>query len=387
MDNFHIHPEVQELFDELVSLRRQIHMNPELLYDLPITSKLVSDYLTSLGIEVHTQVGISGVVGVINNANGPCILLRADMDCLPIDEANNIPYKSKITGKMHACGHDSHTAMLMVAAKVISRHRNQLKGSVKFFFQPAEEGGHGAREMINDANYPVLDIEPKVDQVYAIHVENFSKLGDYILADKYMSCNSDALDIKITGKGGHMSAETNSPVNIGANLILQLQTILSRNVSNKNRAVVSITSFNAGSSVNTIPNLCQIKGTIRTFDSEIQELVHGRIRKICEGVEIMNQCDIKVNIDKRYQPTENNEKCNEIALKILEKICPEGVRDINSPMIGEDFFYLTKRCPGCYFLLSSGLENSIHSPNFDIDERVMLLGSSFFVDLIFNLLS
>lgn len=387
MDKFHIHPEVQELFDELVSLRRQIHMNPELLYDLPLTSKLVADYLISLGIEVHTQVGVSGVVGVINNGNGPCVLLRADMDCLPIEENNDVSYKSKITGKMHACGHDSHTAMLMVAAKVISRHRDNLKGSVKFFFQPAEEGGHGARAMINDENYPVLDTEPKVDQVYGIHVGNFGKLGDYILADKYMSCNSDSLDITITGKGGHMSAETNSPICIGASLILQLQTILSRNISNKNRAVISVTSFNAGSSVNTIPAMCQLKGTIRTFDNETQDLVHERIRKICNGMGIMQNCDIELNIEKKYQPIENDERCNEIALKIIEKISPKGVRDRESLMIGEDFFYLTKRCPGCYFIINSGHTNPIHSPNFDIDEQVMLLGSTFFVDLIFNLLS
>lgn len=386
MDKFNIHPEVQELFEEMVGLRRQIHMHPEINFDLPITSKLVSDYLTSLNLEVHTEVGQSGVVGVINNPSGPCILLRADMDCLPIEEANDVPYKSKIPGKMHACGHDSHIAMLLTAAKVLSRHRDHLKGSVKFLFQPAEEGGHGAREMINDPKYPVLDTQPLVDQVYGIHISNHGKLGDYLFPDKYVSCYTDFFDITIHGKGGHMSADTNNPITIGAELILQIQTILSRNVSNKDRAVISITSFNAGEANNAVPAVCKIKGTVRTFEGNVRDLIFNRMSTICKGIEIEQNCKVDFKIIELYYPIENNPECNERALKVLKKIAPEASRDSVSPMIGEDFSYLTNRKPGSFFMLSTGRENSIHSPSFDIDERAMMIGASFFVELILDIL-
>ena len=388
MEGINIHPEVSELFEELVSIRRQIHMNPELLYDLPLTTKLVKDYLTGLDLEVIPNVGISGVVGIIKNP-GPCIMLRADMDCLPLQEENEVPYKSKIPGRMHACGHDTHVAMLLIAAKVLAKRKNSLKGSVKFVFQPAEEGGNGALKMVEDEVYPVLDAEPKVDQVYGIHVMNLKNIGNYLLPDKYMSSYCDFFTIIIKGKGGHIASQFNNPVVIAAELILALQTILSRNITDKERAVLSVTSFTAGEAENAVSDTCRVLGTTRAFDKEIREILFTRIKEICKGFEVSNNCQVELQITELLGPITNDSQCNEIALRVLKKISPTGTRDIISPMIGEDFSCFSDRVPGTFFGLdcaTEGKNNSIHSTEFDIDERAMLIGSSFFVELVLDLL-
>ena len=388
MENLKIHPEVEELYSELVDIRRQIHMNPELMFDLPLTSSLVENYLRSLDIEVITKVGISGVVGVIKN-QGPCILLRADMDCLPLQEANDVPYKSLTPNRMHACGHDAHVAMLLIAAKVLSRRKEKLKGSVKFLFQPAEEGGHGAREMTNDPNYPVLESSPRVDEVYGIHVSNNHNLGDYLLADKYMSCFTIFFSIDVIGKGGHMSTVNNNPVHITSELILAIQTLKSRNLPDSERAVISITSFNAGEAANAVPDTCRIMGTIRVFTKELRDEIHERIKELCTGFEVAKNCKMIIDFFDLYPPIENDQNCNAKALKILQKISTNGKRDVLSPMIGEDFSYFTNKRPGTFFMLGCGTPekcNPIHSPTFDIDEHAMLIGSSFYVDLILDLL-
>ena len=386
MEKLNIHPEVLSLFPELVQIRREIHMHPELLFDLPLTSKLVADYLRDLGLEVITSVGQSGVVGVLRG-RGPCILLRADMDCLPLQEFNESPYKSTVPNQMHACGHDAHVAMLLIAAKVLVRHRSEIGGSVKFLFQPAEEGGHGAREMMNDSLYPVLEAEPRVDEVYGIHVSNNHNLGDYLLADTYMSCFTDFFSIVITGTGGHVSAQTVNPVSIGAELIMALQTVKSRNLPDAERSVLSVTAFLAGEAENAIPETCKILGTARTFVPNSREIIFRRIRQICSGMEIENNCKIEVEKNELYGPIKNNYVCNQMALRILKKISPDGVRDSVSPMIGEDFSYFTDVRPGNFFMLGCATPdkcNPIHSPTFDINEEAMLIGSSFYVELILD---
>jgi amidohydrolase len=388
MNKLNINSEVLELYDELVFIRRKIHKHPELLFDLPVTSGLVADYLRDLGIDVIENVGKSGVVGIIHNP-GLCIMLRADMDCLPLQEENEVAYSSEIPGRMHACGHDAHVAMLLIAAKVLSKKKNQLKGSVKFVFQPAEEGGHGGREMRDDPLYPVLDTNPIVDQVYGIHVSNNHLIGDYLLTDKYMSCFADFFDIEIVGKGGHMSSQYNNHIYVASELILALQTIVSRNISDKERVVVSVTSFNAGEAENAVPDDCKLLGTIRSFDPNTRDNVHNRIGEICKGFEIAENCKVTLNITKLYGPIVNDPKCNQNALKTLKKISPDGVRDEVSPMIGEDFSYFTDARPGSFFMMGCGSEEKnqpIHSSQFDIDERAMMIGSSFFVELILDLL-
>jgi amidohydrolase len=389
MENIKINPEVEELFGELVRLRREIHEYPELLFDLPRTSALVAAYLQELGLEVIRNVGQSGVVGVLRGS-GPCILLRADMDCLPLTEVNDVEYKSKLPGRMHACGHDAHTAMLLIAAKVLSQNRAKLAGSVKFMFQPAEEGGHGALRMIEDPVYPILDTEPRVDQVFGIHVSNSHLVGSYQLSDLYMSCMTDFFSILVTGKGGHMSMSTINPVQVAAEMILALQTIVSRNVNNADRAVLSITSFNGGEAENAVPETCRLKGTIRCFTQEVKELILRRIQEICKGVEIRFKCKAEFELIPVYPPIRNNKECVNRCLAVLTEISPSGVRDEVTQMIGEDFAYLTDRRPGAFICMGTKSEakhQEIHSPNFDIDERSMMIGSSFFVELVHSLLA
>lgn len=388
--SFNIHPEVLALYDELVSIRREIHKNPEILFDLPKTTKLVSDYLKGLGMEVHENIGISGVVGVIQG-NGPCILLRADMDALPLLEINEVDYKSTVDGKMHACGHDAHTAMLLVAAKVIWNNRHLLKGSVKFMFQPAEEGGHGALKMIEDPKYPILDHEPRVDEVYGIHVINNQMIGNYLLNDCFMSCFADFFSILITGKGGHMSAETLNPINIAAEMINALQNIVARNIDNNERAVFSVTSFVAGDIENAVPETCSLKGTFRSLEKNVRDMIISRIEEISKGFEVAYRCKVDFELIPLYPPIKNSRVCVDKADEVLKKISPNRVRDTVTLMIGEDFSYLTDRRPGAFVCLGTGTPNevnsSIHSTSFNINERSMLIGSSFFVNLILEQLA
>lgn len=388
--SFNIHPEVADLYDELVCIRREIHKNPELLFDLPKTTKLVSTYLKDLGMEVYENIGISGVVGVIRG-NGPCILLRADMDALPLTEINEIDYKSQIQGHMHACGHDAHTAMLLIAAKVIWNNKHLLKGSVKFMFQPAEEGGHGALKMIEDPVYPILDSDPKVDEVYGIHVSNDQLIGNYLLSDCFMSCFADFFKIVITGKGGHMSAETINPVNIGAEMINAIQNIVSRNIDNAERAVISVTSFISGDAENVVPETCLLKGTFRTLEDCVRNTIIRRFQEISKGFETSYNCKVELELIPLYPPIKNSLSCVNKADEILRQISPNRVRDTVTLMIGEDFSYLTDRRPGAFICLGTGTPNeinsSIHSTSFNINEKSMLIGSSFFVNLILSQLS
>ena len=390
MTSFNIHPEVEALFEEQVRIRREIHSQPELLFDLPKTTKLVSGYLKDLGIEVIEKVGISGVVGVLRGT-GPCILLRADMDALPLVEVNDLEYKSQHEGIMHACGHDAHIAMLLIAAKVLCSKRDLIKGSVKFMFQPAEERGHGALKMIEDTVYPILDIEPRVDEVYGLHVSNDHMIGDYLMTDEYMSCFCDFFQIDITGQGGHMSAKTMNPVNIASELITSIQTILSRNIDNNERAVISVTSFTSGEVVNAVPETAVLKGTFRSFELKVREQILERLNSMCKGLEISYECQVVFNHIPLYPPIRNNLDCVLKAEKILKGISPGGTRDTKTLMIGEDFSYLTDRRPGAFICLGTGTEGEenhpIHSTSFNLNEKAMQLGSTFFVNLILDQLS
>jgi len=310
---------------------------------------------------------------------------------LPLLEINEVEYKSTVDGKMHACGHDAHTAMLLVAAKVIWNNRHLLKGSVKFMFQPAEEGGFGALKMIEDPLYPVLDHEPRVDEVYGLHVINNQLIGNYLLTDCFMSCFCDFFKVSITGKGGHMSAETLNPVSIAAEVVSAFQNIVARNIDNVERAVLSVTSFVAGDVENAVPETCVLKGTIRTFESFVRDRMVERMREICRGFEVAYGCKVEFEFFSLFPPIKNSKVCVDKADGVLTRILPNRIRDTVTLMIGEDFSYLTDRRPGAFVCIGTGTPNeinsTIHSTSFNINERAMLIGSSFFVNMILEQLS
>jgi amidohydrolase len=387
--NFFLHPMVVEYSKDLITLRRTIHKFPEILYDLPITRKVILEYLSQIDIEVFPKVGESGIVALIRG-EGPCILLRADMDALNITETLNTEYKSQITGKMHACGHDGHIAMLLVAAKILSNCKSSLKGSVKFVFQPAEEGGHGSKAMIDDEANPVL-VNPEVSKVFGIHITNAVPLGSFIASYKYASSNSDYFKIDVIGKGGHASAPylTKDPIIAGSQLVMALQTIISRNIDPQIQAVLSVTMINSGEVFNAIPDTYTICGTIRTFEPEIKNLIENRIIELCQGIEKMFNCKVDCTFTHYYNPIVNDSGCVEEAARCFKKVSPNAEHGTIAPMIGEDFYYFTDEKPGCFLMLGTGTENknfSLHSPNFDFEEQAMLIGCSYWVELVQDLL-
>ncbi|CAG9335572.1 unnamed protein product [Blepharisma stoltei] len=390
MENINSH--VLELFDEMKTIRREIHKNPELLYELPNTTSLVTTYLSSLsGVEVYSQVGRSGVIGVLKSDGGPCYLLRADMDALAIQEENNVEYKSQIQGRMHACGHDAHVAMLLIAAKVISNFREKLKGSLKFLFQPAEEGEFGAQAMINDPLYPALE-NPDVEQVYGLHITASEKIGDVLISSKYASCYSSYFYIDIIGKGGHASTPHLSidPIHAGAHIVLDINTILSKYVDPQTKASIAVTTFHSGEVFNAIPHICKISGTIRCFEPETKETIEKRITNFCRGSEISFGCEIKLEFQNYYPPTINSPEPSQIAGNAFKKICPGANINNLSPLIGEDFSYFTEKKPGCFIMMGCGDSqhtSHLHSSTFDFDERAMLIGASYWVELVKDILT
>ena len=387
-ESFEINAEVFELFSELKSIRRQIHQNPEILFDLPKTRSTILSYLSEINIEIISEVGQSGIVAILRNP-GPCILLRADMDALSIQEINETDYMSQTPGKMHACGHDGHVAMLLIAAKVLSRI--PLKGSVKFVFQPAEEGGHGAREMIKDSLNPVLS-NPTVNQVFGLHITNNIDFGNIIASTKYASCNSDYFFIEIIGKGGHASTPylTVDPIPAGAQLVLALQTIVSRNIDPISQVVVSVTMMNSGEVFNAIPDVCKINGTIRSFEPENKALVIKRIKELCDGIASGFNCQVKIEFLEYYFPIENDEECTDLAIKAFGKVSKNSKKFRFSPMIAEDFSYFTQQKPGCFIMMGAATEDkkaNLHSSGFDFDEKALLIGASYWVQLIKDILT
>lgn len=384
LESWSIDPDVMNLYSDLISLRHSLHQQPELLYDLPMTRAIVLDYLSTFPIQVLHTVGQSGIVAQIVG-DGPCVLFRADMDALSISETTNCEFKSKISGRMHACGHDGHMAMLLVAAKVLFNRRHLIKGSIKFVFQPAEEGGHGAKAMIDDCVHPVLK-NPDVDQVFGVHISNDVTIGNFTASLKYASCNSDYFSIDVIGKGGHASAPylTRDPIIAGTHLVMALQTIVSRNIEPYRQAVLSVTMINSGEVFNAIPDRCTINGTIRTFEIESKDLIETRILELCSGIEKGFNCKVECKFTHYYNPTVNNKDSVALTVEAFRKVCPESLHGTIAPMIAEDFFHFTDAKAGCFMMLGTGTEDKnspLHSSSFDFDERALLIGCSYWVEL------
>ncbi len=376
----------QEIKDEVIETRRNIHMYPELGYEEEKTSELVIKKLKELGIEVKTKVAKFGVVGLIRGTttgDGKTIGIRADMDALPLQEENEVPYKSKIDGVMHACGHDAHTAMLLGVAKILVKMKDKIKGNVKLFFQPAEEGLGGAKPMVQEGALA----NPDVSAVIALHVDDETNVGNIKVKDGSFTASADKIWFDIEGKGGHAAAphDTIDPIVVASNLVCTLQTIASRNTDPVNPVVVTIGTFNAGTVYNVIPEKAHLTGTVRALKPEVREATYESIKRIADGVAKTFGAKIIPGIAKGYSPGLNDSELNKLIKEAtIELVGEDQVLLADAPSMGaEDFYEFSDnyRIPVSMFWLGirnekKGIIHPGHSPKFDIDEDALPLGCS-----------
>ncbi len=367
--------------EQMLTLRRDLHQHPELAFQEVRTSGIVAERLTELGLEVQTGVGKTGVVGILEgNEDGPTVLVRADMDALPILEENEVDYVSQSDGVMHACGHDAHTTIGLTVAEILGGRRDQIKGRVKFVFQPAEEIGQGAKAMVADG---VLG-DPVPDVTLGLHVWNTLEVGKIAVVPGPSMASADIFTVTIEGSGGHgaQPQETRDPIVAAAQIVTAVQSIASRNIDPLDTAVISFGSIHGGSAFNVIPSRVEMKGTIRTFRKETKSLVHQRMHEIIEGMAAALGCTASVEINEMTIAVINDDDVSErVAGFAAEVVGAENVLDNERTMGSEDVSYLMDDIPGCYFFVGSGNEERNltyphHHPRFDIDEEVMVIGAS-----------
>lgn len=379
-----IHAKIAPLKNTIINTRRDFHKYPELSFKEFRTSKIVAEKLKNFGIETKKNIGKTGVVGILKGEkNGPTIALRADMDALPIQETNDISYKSVNKGVMHACGHDAHTAMLLGAAEALSKMRHEIKGEIRFIFQPAEEGFGGAKYMIKDG---AID---NVDEIYGMHVWNYQKSGTVGVQSGPVMAAADIFTIEINGIGGHGAAPqgTVDSIVVASHLIQSLQTIVSRNTNPLESTVVTIGQINGGYNFNIIADKVILNGTARSYTNNNKTIIKKRMKEIINGVEKMYNAKIKLNYKDGYPPLINDERASKNVSNAATKIVGSNVIKPYLSMGGEDFSYYTNKIPGCFFFLGTSpkdrppMSTPQHCSHFDIDEEAMLIGSSIFVEL------
>ena len=383
---------VADLQPDIQAWRRDIHAHPELLYDVHRTAAFVADRLREFGCdEVATGLGKTGVVGVIKgkkpagNGDVKVIGLRADMDALPIEEATSLPYASKTPGKMHACGHDGHTAMLLGAARYLSETRN-FAGNAVVIFQPAEEGGAGAAAMIKDGLLDRFGIE----QVYGMHNGPGIPIGSFAIRPGPIMASTDAVDIRIEGRGGHAARPHTAidSVMVGAQLVVALQSIVSRSVDPLESAVVSMCEFHAGNARNVIPQTAELKGTVRTLTPEVRELVEQRLREVVDGVARMTGAKIDLSFERGYPVVVNHAAQTDIAIRIARQVAGEGnVHEMPPLMGGEDFAYMLEQRPGAFIFCGNGDGAGLHHPAYDFNDEAIVHGTSYWIKLVENTLA
>jgi len=365
---------------ELVEVRRDLHMHPEIAFAEVRTSKLVADRLKAIGITPRTGVGKTGVLAMIEGTRpGRTVLLRADMDALPIHEENEVPYRSQSAGKMHACGHDCHTSILLGLAKHLAQHRDEIAGRVKLCFQPAEEIGGGANGMIADG---ALD-DPKVDAAFGLHVWQDLDLGKVLITPGPFMAAVDEFTVTVTGKGAHAAQPQmgRDPVLCLAHLVTALQSIASRETDPLKEVVVSVTQFHAGSAFNIIPETAWINGTCRMFDTEIWEEMPERFERVVQGVADAYGCKATLDFNRHNRPTVNDPAMTRLARAAAVEVVGEAnIVDGGRTMGGEDFSSFLHKVPGCFIAIGSrntakNLVYGHHHPKFDVDEACLEIGA------------
>jgi amidohydrolase len=382
---------IAALHGDITEWRRDIHAHPELLYDVHRTAASVAEKLKGFGCdEVVTGIGRTGVVGVIHGrkpAQGAlkAIGLRADMDALPIMEATNLPYKSTTPGRMHACGHDGHTAMLLGAARYLAETRN-FAGSAVVIFQPAEEGGAGGKAMLQDGLMERFGI----GEVYGMHNYPGLPVGEFAIRPGPLMAAADHLTIDIEGVGGHaarphLSVDT---VLVGAQIVSQLQSIVSRNVDPLQAAVISICMFHAGNADNVIPQTAQLNGTARSLTPAIQDLLERRVREVVEGVARLHGAKATVDYRRNYPVLRNHERQTGFAASVAGQVVGENKVDTAvAPVMGaEDFSFMLESRPGAFIFVGNGDSAGLHHPAYNFNDDVIPIGTSYWVKLVENAL-
>lgn len=378
----------------IAALRRDIHAHPELCFEEVRTAELVAGKLTEWGIPMHRGLGTTGVVGIVHGrdggACGRAIGLRADMDALPMQEFNTFEHASRHAGKMHACGHDGHTAMLLAAAQHLARHRD-FDGTVYLIFQPAEEGGGGARVMIEDGLFERFPMEA----VFGMHNWPGMPVGSFAVSPGPVMASSNEFKITIRGKGGHAALPHTGidPVPIACQMVLAFQTIISRNKKPVDAGVISVTMVHAGEATNVVPDSCELQGTVRTFTVEVLDLIEQRMRQIAEHTCAAYGATCEFEFVRNYPPTINAPAEAAFARRVMASIVGEGQVLEQEPTMGaEDFAYMLQAKPGAYCFIANGDGDhralghgggpcTLHNPSYDFNDALIPLGATYWVRL------
>jgi amidohydrolase len=383
-----IRPEIQALQSQLVAFRRQLHQQPELGFKEQLTAAAIASKLKEWGIHHQTGIAETGIVAIIQGQKTSfrlrTLAIRADMDALPIQEENDVPYKSRHDGVMHACGHDGHTAIALMTAYYLFQHRSDFAGTVKIIFQPAEEGPGGAKPMIEAG---VLT-HPHVDAIVGLHLWNNLPLGTIGVRSGALMAAVERFNCHIQGKGGHgaMPHQTVDAIVVASQIVNSLQTIVSRNVNPIDSAVVTVGKFHAGTAKNIIADTAELEGTVRYFNPDLAGFFHRRIEAIVAGVCASHGASYQLDYISFYPPVINNEKITDLVRSVATDLVetPLGIVPECQTMGGEDMSFFLQQVPGCYFFLGSAnpdlsLAYPHHHPRFDFDETALTTGVEIFV--------
>ena len=381
MDYQKIKDESKSISEWIINIRRELHEHPELMYEEFKTSELIRRELDKLEITYKHPVAETGVLASIGNGKGPCVALRADMDALPIHEETDVPFKSKVDGKMHACGHDCHVSMLLGAAKLLKEKEDKINGTIKLLFQPAEEGGAGGKLMREEG---VLE-NPEVERIFGLHVWPQMPTGQIGSREGTFLAATSFLDLTVKGVGGHAAVPhlTRDPVLTSAQIITNLQSIISRELDPLDSGVVSISAIHGGQAANVIPPEVKILGTIRSLTMDGLRKLQTRVKEIAESLAKAHECEAIVEYPGNdYPPTVNDGEMWDFAKKVgSDMLGEENVSDLDAVMGGEDFAYYTEKVKGCFVVL--GMNNpdinatySVHHPMFKADEDALHIGTA-----------
>ena len=382
--------QIEKFHDELTLWRRDIHAHPELGFEENRTADLVAEKLSSFGIDVYRGLGKTGVVGTLRVGNNQTAIgLRADMDALPITEMNSFDHKSVFDGKMHACGHDGHTTMLLGAARYLAETKN-FEGCVHFIFQPAEEGLGGGAAMVQDGLFEQFPM----DAIFGMHNRPSAPFGQFIIRSGPMMAGGAFFDITIDGKGAHGGRPENSidPVLVASHITTALQSIVSRNLKATEPLVLSVTKIHSGDAYNVIPQLAIMSGTVRAFSTETLAFAETRMQEVAQNVAAAFGATVTMDFQVKFLPLVNTESETEFAADTAAELVGEENMDRNGPLImgSEDFSFMLDRCPGAYINIGNvggHSDSEVHHPSYDFNDDILALGSSYYARLVERKLS